>query len=276
MRAAAIWGLALGLLGPPEEPTPDPTAAPPVASEPIPEVAPPEPEPIPVEPEPVREPEPLPAYDQPLPSYDDAPIATVDPTFDTRPIEPEDEEPPTGRGRTVVGSILMGGGLVLTGVSIAMVVMDTDRAVWIPGTAIGGSAAVGGAIFLATGHVRHQAYREWAAAQSDGPVPPRGQGMLAGGLTCIMGGVAGLIIGGVSLVAFQFEGDPPYGQVLIPLGAISTVTGVGLLVGAGVHGKRYDRWKSARVAPTWSLLPGAPHGGAGRVGGLSVGLSGRF
>jgi hypothetical protein len=261
MRAAAAWGVLIGLCGlfalpatawaapPPEPVTPEPVTPEPVT----PPAQPPEPQ--------------LPAYDQPLPSYDELPIAP-EVSFDGVPLEVEN--PPTGRGHLAVGSILLGGGLALTGVSATLIILDTDLAAWIPGALIGASAAVIGAVFVATGDLRRQAHRNWAAAHAHAPVPPRGDGLVAGGLTCIIAGTMGTMIGGVSLVAFQDVDDPPYGQVLVPLGLVSVVTGVGLLAAGGVRRKQYDRWPG--VVPSLSLLPSSRQS----LGGLSLGFAGRF
>jgi hypothetical protein len=234
MRTVATWALAIGLYAaPPSEPTPEPGS---------------------------------------LPSYDEAPIAP-DVSFDGVPLELDAEDPPpTGRGRTAVGAILLTGGVVLTSVSTAFIIQETDVPAWIPGAVLGGTAVVLGAIFVATGDIRHRAHRDWAKTTIDAPVPPRGDGLLAGGLTCMIAGTMGTIIGGVSLTAFQAEGDPPYGQVMVPLGLVSIVTGVGLLAAGGVRRKHYDRWDAGRIAPSLSLLPGHRQ----QIGGLSFGLAGRF
>lgn len=278
MRAAATWGMTISLCGsfwlaapafaaPPSEP-----AAP--GSEPHSEVVPestpePVPEPTP-EPAPTAQPEPqLPAADAPLPSYDELPIGP-EASFDGLPIESED--PPTGRGRTALGSMLLGGGAVLMGVSAIMLDLETDSAVWLPGTLIGSAAVVTGVILVVTGQLRHQKYRAWAKTHASAPVPPRGDGLLAGGLTCMIAGSMGTIIGGVSLVAFQDEDDPPYGQVLVPLGLVSVVTGVGLLAVGGKRRKQFDRWQAGTVVPSLALLPGT----RASIGGLSLGLAGRF
>jgi hypothetical protein len=291
MRSASTWALMIGLSG---WPTPTWAAAPVEPSEPIgdaalepePNLAPlpqsalePQPAPVPA-PAPELEPEGAydqpPAYDQPLPSYDELPIApTV--TFDGLPIDAEPEDPPTGRGRTAVGSILLGGGVALMSVSGTMFSRGTDPALWLSGALIGSGSIAAGVTLVLAGHVRHKRYRSWASAHADAPVPPRGDGLLAGGLTCMIAGSMGTIIGGVSVIAFQDEDDPPYGQVLVPLGLVSVVTGVGLLVGAGMRRKQFDRWEAGRVVPSISLLPGtrAP-GRAQSIGGLSLGVAGRF
>lgn len=273
MRASAIWGLMAGLAGPPVLPDEAPEQpAPPVEPAPV-EPAPVEPalapEPPP-EPAPPEEP-PLPAWDQPLPSYDQAPIAP-DVPFDGTAIE--DEEPPSGRGRQAVGAILVSGGVVLTATAATLVALDQDQPVWIPGVVIGSSAAITGAILLATGTIRRAEHKAWAARQADGPVPPRGQGMAAAGITCIVAGSMGTIIGAVSLTSFQDADALPYGEVLVPLGTASVVTGVGLLIGSGVRSKKHQTWESGRVAPTLSLLPGARSGPS--IGGLSLGVAARF
>jgi hypothetical protein len=258
MRAAAIGGLTLALVGS-FGIAPAARAAPPD----LPAEA-----PAPVEPAPPPAESSLPAWDQPLPIAPDV-------SFDGVPIErEEDEEPKTGHGRTVVGSLLLGGGVVLTTVSATFVALDTDEPVWIPGLVLGSGAVISGVIFIATGRARHRKYQEWA--RNEGPIPPRGHGLVAGGLTCIIAGSVGTIIGGISIASFQGSGDPPYGEVLVPLGVTSIVTGVGLLAVGGVRSKKYDRWKAGRLTPSVSLLPGARHDRIGAVGGLSLGFAGRF
>jgi hypothetical protein len=270
MRAVAIWALSGMLAGaPPELPAEAPEQPP--AREPLPESS-PAPEPLPPEPPPVEEP--LPTWDAPLPGYDEVPVSDV--AFDGVPLEPEDGEPPSGRGRMAVGSILLGGGAVLTGTSIAMIILDTDRPVWIPGVVLGGSAVVTGAILVATGSFRRDEHKSWAAEQTDGPVPPRGKGMLAAGVTCMLAGSVGTIIGSISLAALQDDDALPYGQVMIPLGVVSFVTGVGLVVGGSVLGKKHERWQAGRVTPSISLLPGARSDRLASVGGVSFGVAGRF
>jgi hypothetical protein len=276
MRAVATWGLMLGLCG---------TAAPAWAASPVelsepaseaPSVPVLEPVTIPApaptpDPAPVPNPEPqLPAYDQPLPSYEEAPVVPDDVSFDGVPLELED--PPTGRGRTALGAILIGGGATLTGVSATMIGLDTDLPAWIPGAVIGSAALITGVTLVVTGQVRQKRYRSWADAHADAPVPARGDGLFAGGVTCMIAGTMGTIIGGVSIVAFQAEDDPPYGQVMVPLGLASVVTGVGLLVGAGKRRKQFDRWKAGSVMPSLSLLPGTRQS----IGGLSLGFAGQF
>jgi hypothetical protein len=287
MRAGAA-GVVFGLCGlfglpgtawatPPEVQQPEPTQPEPA---PAPEAVAPEAvaPPIPTaEPVPAQPPEPqLPAYDQPLPSYDELPIAPEvpfdDASFDGVPVEVEDVDPPTGRGRLAVGSILFGGGVVLTSVSTALIIQDIDWAAWIPGAVIGASAAVLGAVFVATGDLRRRTHRDWASAHAHAPIPPRGDGLVAGGLTCLIAGSMGTIIGGVSIVAFQADDDPPYGQVLIPIGLVSVVTGVGLLAAGSVRRKQFDRWETANVVPSLSLLPGNRQS----FGGISLGFAGRF
>jgi hypothetical protein len=280
MRAVATWGLMLGLCGlttpvwatPPAEP-PEPAGEAPLVPAPAPGLEPvtipvPVPAPEPVPPEPDSEPQ-LPAYDQPLPSYDEAPVAP-DVSFDGVPIELED--PPTGRGRTAFGAILLGGGATLTGVSATMIRLDTDLAAWIPGAVIGSAALITGVTLIATGHLRQKRYRAWAKTHADAPVPARGDGLLAGGVTCMIAGTMGTIIGGVSILSFQDEDDPPYGQVMVPLVLASVVTGVGLLVAGGKRRKQFDRWKAGTVSPSLSLLPGTRQS----IGGLSLGFAGRF
>jgi hypothetical protein len=282
MRAAATWGLMIGLsgmaapawaapplerLGPASEGEPISSPEPVAVQEPA-----PTPEPVPV-PVPAQEPEPqLPAYDAPLPTYD-APIAP-DVSSPDLPSEPQ-SDPPTGRGRTALGSILLGGGAALTGVSSAMIGIDTDRGVWIPGVVIGSAALITGVTLVVTGHLRQKRYRVWAGAHADAPVPRNGDGLLVGGMTCLVAGTMGVAIGGSSMVVFQSSDDPPYGQVLVPLGLASVVTGVGLLVGAGNRRTQFKKWKAGSVAPSLSLLPGTRQSNGG-IGGLSLGFAGRF
>ena len=128
-----------------------------------------------------------------------------------------DLPPPTGRGRQAVGGILVGGGVTLIGVSAAMIAIDEDIAVWIPGMVLGTAATLAGAASLVGGKKRRDRYEAWVADQG-GDAPPQGVGMIAGGLTCIGAGTLGMIFGGFSL-ALQDGGDLPYGQVLLPLGA---------------------------------------------------------
>lgn len=262
MRAVATWGLMLGLYGlaaPAWAAPPELVAE---LSEPVSELP---------EPEPVSEPQ-LPADDQALPSYDEAPIAH-DVSFDgVQIMQLELEHPPTGRGRTALGAILIGGGATLTGVSATMIGFDTDLSAWIPGAVIGSAALITGVTLVVTGQRRQKRYRAWADAHADAPVPARGDGLLAGGVTCMIAGTMGTIIGGVSIIAFQAEDDPPYGQVMVPIGLASVITGVGLLASGAKRRKQFDRWEAALVVPSLSLLPGTRQS----IGGLSLGFAGRF
>jgi hypothetical protein len=246
MRAAATWGVAIGLYGA--------FGLTPAWA------APPSPEPAP-----------LPAYDHALPSYDEVPVP-LEPDVSLEEVPIETHDPPTGRGHTALGSILLGGGVALTSASMSMIILNTDLAAWIPGAVLGGTATAVGAILIATGTLRRAKHQAWAKTDVDAPVPPRGDGLVAGGLTCIIAGTMGTIIGGVSLIGFQAQDDPPYGQVLVPLGLVSVVTGVGLLAAGSMRRKQYDRWDAGRVAPSLSLLPGNRQ----QIGGLSLGFAGRF
>jgi hypothetical protein len=286
MRAAATWGISwfgvLGMVGmvgiarpawatpPSEQPAVDPISTPEPVPWPEAEAAiepPPEPEPAL---EPIPEPQ-LPAYDQPLPSYDDVPIAP-DVSFDGAPIEIEIEVPPTGRGHTAVGSILLGGGAVLTGVSATMIGEAIDVPVWLPGAVLGSTAVIAGVSLIITGHFRQKTHRRWVSNHIDGRMPPRGDGLLAGGLTCMIAGVTGAIIGGASIIAFQSDEDPPYGQVMLPLGLASMGTGIGLVAAGSARRKQLDRWQAGLVLPSLSLLPGTRQS----IGGVSLGFAGRF
>jgi hypothetical protein len=211
-------------------------------------------------PEPTTESQ-LPAYDEPPPSDDEVPIAS-DVSFDL----PHDiENPPTGRGHTAVGAILVGGSGALIGLSTASIPFTTDFPVWIIGEALGSVAFVSGVGLLVSGHLRAKKYRAWA----DGPLPARGEGLIAGGITCMVGGTLVTIAGGISL-AYQGDGIP-YGQMLIPIGLVAGSTGVGLFV-AGARRQHFVREQVGHVVPSFSLLPGSRQS----IGGLSLGFAGRF
>jgi hypothetical protein len=236
-----------------------------------PDAAPEEPEP---ELEPAPEPEP-PAPEQPdtqaLPSYDASIPAYADDTPEPFIIPPR--TPPDGHGRIAVGGIMWGGGIALVGVSGIMIMIDEDLAAWIPGAVIGSAAIIGGIGSVIAGHQRRKQYSEWASEHGGGgKIPASGIGLVASGITCVAAGTFGVIVGGVSLGVFQGNGDLPYGQVLLPLAAVSVVTGAGLL-GAGVARQRkYKRWDGQRT-----LTPVvAPMGDQGRATGASFGVAGRF
>ncbi|PRQ01115.1 hypothetical protein [Enhygromyxa salina] len=214
----------------------------------------------------------LPSYDAELPTYADTPLDPFEPVESLEPVLPH-RPLPDGRGRVAVGAILSGGGLVLTGVSIGMIAIDEDIAVWIPGAVIGGAAIIAGLSAALVGRQRRDKYREWTTPHG-GPdvVPKSGIGLVASGVTCMVAGTVGVIAGGISL-PIQGNGDMPYGQVLLPVSAASIVTGAGLLGGGLKRHRKFETWNAQR-----SLTPVvAPLGGLGRQpSGASFGVAGRF
>jgi hypothetical protein len=251
----------------PAQPPAEPLDAAP-APEPEPE---PEPEPLPsatqpAEPEPEPEPEVsgLPSYDSGIPTYAEAPPEPVVPT----------RAPLNGRGRIAVGSIVLGGGVVLVGVSSAMISIDEDLAAWIPGAVVGAAAIAAGIGLVITGRQRTKKYSEWADSHGGvRAIPKSGMGLVASGITCIAAGSIGLIMGGVSLGIFEGGDDMPYGAVLMPIGGVSVATGIGLLSGGAARHRKYTQWDVQR-----GLTPVvAPLGGLGRgPTGASFGIAGRF
>lgn len=307
MRTVAMsTALVFGLLGPleaaaapPEQPSvqrpskataaqPSESASTPAGPAPVepaptePAPAPPDPEASPTEADPADEfwepePEPasLPSYDAELPSYDEAPIDPLaDPDLGfVAPPEPEPEQiPRSGYGRVAVGSILLGGGAVLTGISAGMIVADIDALAWIPGAVVGAGAITAGALSILTGKLRQKKYRAWAEPYGgERAVPRSGAGLTAAGLTCVIAGGAGLTIGGLSLTV-QDTDDLPYGEVMMSLAAVSLVTGATLMAYGGKRKKEFQRWRMHSVTPSFSLLPGSSQ----RLAGISLGLIGRF
>jgi hypothetical protein len=247
----------------PAEPPAEPLDA---APEPAPEPQPqPQPSPIqPAEPEPEPEASGLPSYDSDIPSYAEAPPEPVVPA--RAPLE--------GRGRIAVGSVVLGGGVVLLGVSSAMISIDEDLAAWIPGAVVSAAAIAAGIGLVITGHQRKQKYRKWADAQGGSrAIPKSGIGLVASGITCIAAGSIGVIMGGVSLGILEGVNDMPYGIVLMPIGGVSMATGIGLLAAGAVRHRKYTQWNTER-----GLTPVvAPIGGLGRgLTGASFGIAGRF
>jgi hypothetical protein len=267
--SATAWAAPPDLEQPPaptEVQKPGQPAAEPLDAAPAPEPE-SEPEPLPSATQPA-EPEPeasgLPSYDSDIPTYVEAPPEPVVPA----------RAPPDGHGRVAVGSILLGGGVVLMGVSSAMISIDEDLAAWIPGAVIGAAAIAAGIGSVITGHQRKKKYREWADAYGGvRAIPKSGIGLVASGVTCMAAGSFGLLMGGVSLGIFEGGNDMPYGAVLMPLGGVSLATGIGLLSGGRAREHKYKQWDAQR-----GLTPVvAPIGGLGRgLTGASFGIAGRF
>lgn len=244
MRSAATWGVAIGLLG-------SPTLA--VAGPP--------------------EPAPLPKYDEVAPP---PPVVPV--------VHPETQiGPPTGIGGTVAGAVLLGGGAVLFGLSTWRLVeavntppqgdeLIGEETLWFPLAFLGATSMTAGAIVGGVGIHKHRTYREWERHQVGKPIPLRGEGMLAGGIISVC---AGLNMGIFTLVLVQDRPLRPYpahGIALLSTSAVALVGGTGLVIGGGLQNRKYMRWKKARLTPSLSPLPGP----RASVGGLSIGLAGRF
>lgn len=256
------------------EPAPPAKAEPPVGEGEPPPV---DSEPPPVEVEPAPEPASLPRYDAGLPSDGAADAAAPLPSewseFDTPAAPVQDSAPPTGRGRMAVGAILFGGSVVLTSVAVPMFLLTEDVALGLSGLVVSGGAMTTGILLMATGAGRRKKYQTWAEGYGgERAIPPAGAGLLAAGTTCMVAGPLGVLVGGISLT-LQDEQDLPYGQVLIPLGAVSFAGGLTMLIIGAKRKQKYTRWHSQHViTPSFSLLPAGPT----RVGGASFGLAGRF
>jgi hypothetical protein len=220
----------------------------------------------PLEPEPVEpEPEPeLPSWDAELPSYDQAPETEPAPSVHVEPETPRD-----GNGATVVGAMLLGGGLVLTATSASLIFFDWNEVgIWIAGSAIGSVAIATGMGVLIAGVVRRSRYEPWRRHHA---APPQGIGMLAGGSLALSAGAFGMMMGGISLT-LEDEDDLPYGAVVLSLGAISVSTGVALLVVGAKRRRAFNQWDRARVVPTLGFVPSPQM----RTAGATFGIAGRF
>jgi hypothetical protein len=168
MRRGAFWGLMFGFLG---------AASPAWAASP----------------EAVSEGSTLPGYD--------APIAP--------PIDAEVEsEPISGVGLMVSGPILLVGGGVLLGVSVAnyTTIMREEEGLgelgavlfWTPLIVVGASTVVAGAALLGTGIASHRKHRAWTRGQLDASLRPRMLptfSLLPGGRDDRVGDVGGFSLG---------------------------------------------------------------------------------
>lgn len=272
LRRAPAWFVAsatlvvhsLAVAAPPlEQPEPAPaiesapapaiesTPAPAIESEPAPAS---EPESEPTQPE-------LPSWDAPLPSYEQLPEIESPQQF-------QPETPPDGNGSTAVGAMLLGGGVVLAATSGVLIFEDDEVGLWVAGAALSSVAIATGMGLLISGAVKRQRYRPWHL-QHD--APPPGTGMFASGIVASSAGVFGMLLGGLSL-RLQDDDDLPYGQVVLPLGAASVVTGVALIIVGSKRGRLYDAWHESHVAPTFGLLSSPQL----RTAGATLGVAGRF
>ncbi|MFO7564756.1 MAG: hypothetical protein R6X02_19080 [Enhygromyxa sp.] len=230
----------------------------------------PDPEPAPVEPAPAPpdiEPE-LPSWDASIPSYEQVPEPEPEPK-PLRSPQLEPEIPPDGTGSTVVGAMLLGGGVILTASSGALIFFDNDEVgVWIAGAVIGNLAIAAGMSVLIAGTVKRNRYEPWRLQHA---APPRGTGMLAGGSLALSAGAFGMLMGGISLTLEDAD-DLPYGAVLLSLGAASVGTGVALLVVGAKRRRAFKAWDQARVTPSFGVIPNPQM----RPAGATFGFAGRF
>jgi len=274
VATATLVVAPLAVAAPPDQPAPVVQSPAPViepASTPVePEPAPVEPEPAPtvepVEPAPSIEPEPtpeLPSWDAELPSYE-SPSLPPEPELASYP-EPI---PQDGNGSITIGAMLLGGGAVLAGTSGVLIFNTNDVGIWIAGAALSSVALATGMGLLISGAVKRSRYRPWRLQHR---APPQGTGMLASGSLAVSAGALGIMLGGISLPVQDID-DPPYGEVLLSLGAVSVATGIALLVVGSKRRKSFERWNEARVAPSLGVLPSPQL----RPAGATFGVAGRF
>jgi hypothetical protein len=268
VASAALMICPLARAAPPE---PAPVVVePPPPSEPVLPAEPVPAEPVQAEPAPVVEPPPpsepeLPSWDAELPSYDE-PLLPVEPAEPTR--EPVRLD---GNGLTVVGAMLLGGGLVLGTSSGVLMAADSDElGLWIAGATLSGVAVATGIGLLAAGSKKRKEYKPWRL-QHD--APPQGNGLYAGGVVSVSAAGFGVLLGTVSL-SLQTDDDLPYGQVALSLAAVGAVTGIGLLIAGANRGKKFDAWHEAHIAPAFSLVP-SPNSQL-QTAGATFGVAGHF
>jgi hypothetical protein len=217
------------------------------------------------EPEPTVEPEPeLPSWNVALPSFDQAPEA--EPLLQPQ-LEPE--TPPDGNGATVVGAMLLGGGVVLTAASVSLIFFDWDEVgLWIAGSVVGSLAITAGFVTLFVGTAKRNRYEPWRLQHA---APPRGTGLIAGGSLAVSAGAFGMLLGGISLPREDAD-DLPYGAVTLSLGAVSVATGIALLVVGAKRRRSFNEWDRTRVTPSFSMAPGP----LPRTASPTFGIAGRF
>lgn len=211
-------------------------------------------------------PEPSPPSDDGgLPSYAEAPVQAPLDDADIPAPPATVETPPSGRGRFAVGSIMLVGGATLAGVSAGLLAQNIDLAAWVPGAIIGAGSVIAGSLLMTDGAVKRGGYREWLAHNGgEQASPATGDGLFASGILCMSAGTFGALMGGISLT-LQDADDPPYGEVLLPVGIVSAAAGVAL-VSVGTKRRRAYRAWQGQLVPSLAV----------RTRGLSVGLAGRF
>lgn len=276
MVSAALLFAPLAIAAPPE-PAPAPIEPssvvdePATAIEPAPVVEPAPTEPAPTEPAPtptVVEPAPsepaLPTWDSKLPSYD-APLLAPDPHSQSG----RSSSRLDGNGITVIGSLLLGGGVVLGASSGVLMVADSDEVgLWIAGATLSAAAVATGIALVVAGTKKRKQYKPWRRQHN---APPQGNGMFAGGTFLISASAFGVLLGTVSL-SLQTNDDLPYGQVALSLSGIAAVTGIALVVVGSVRGKRFDAWHKAQLSPSFGLLRTPQL----QTAGATFGVAGRF
>jgi hypothetical protein len=206
-----------------------------------------------------------PEPDTSLPAWNDAPVVESEPSAPAGP-EPL---PSDGNGSTVVGAMLLGGGVILTASSSVLLYEDSDEVgLWIAGATVGSVAIATGMGLLISGAFKRKHYEPWRLQHRP---PPQGNGMFAGGTLALSAGAFAMLLGGVSL-RLQDDDDLPYGQVALSLGAASVVTGLALVVVGAKRGRAFNSWNDARLLPSFGVLPNPQL----RTASATFGVAGRF
>jgi hypothetical protein len=172
--------------------------------------------------------------------------------------------PDDGKGSVVLGSMLLVGGVAVTGLGIGL--LYEPGVMGIIGTAIGIASVGTGIGITCMGVGRQRRYREWQATSPLRSTLRRGNGLIMGGVATLVGSGALIVLTSVGWASSS--STPWWGPTGIGLGSAGVVVS-GVLLGIGGRDNiAFERWRKSQA----SVLPTASFGPQG----MQLGLTGRF